>query len=477
MRRLKQNKVIDTAIFIIHTLFLCFMLYQLHISNFKYETINEYSSFKAIVIFIVVFFINSFVYFQFDNPKVFRISILFEFYVAYMIGLIICKSLLNIYAPIAILLCVSFYSSKKIYTLHLLSFLGVITGYICFIIYSSINSNSIAEIVSQEYIIHLLSCLTLSFCLTFTNDIISKKGIKDYFTEPLRILSITALESTCDAKTEDITNTLNDLTTKTNLMSDIITDLKADWSIASSNSKSVSRLSSKLNKDINSISNITNELNKYTMKAKSDLSSTSELFNSMLRTSLNINSTHKNLICSLDNLDDNTNLLKDILIELDNLSIVTTHLSNKTTIEANQEINQDVMNLIVTEFHNYSDEIRNTILRMSTIFEKMTTNYYACKTEVNNSDNLLASNSLIINDLFKSIEAINSQFNNILSSTSQLESLLDTASYKSRNLTADSAELHNAVHQFGKVSFSLSKVNKSNLPKGKYTSIRYLKQS
>ena len=59
------------------------------------------------------------------------------------------------------------------------------------------------------------------------------------------------------------------------------------------------------------------------------------------------------------------------MVELENLSIVTSHLANKTNIEANKGANSDVMNMIIKEFHSYAEEIRSKIVNMSSIFDKL----------------------------------------------------------------------------------------------------------
>ena len=48
----------------------------------------------------------------------------------------------------------------------------------------------------------------------------------------------------------------------------------------------------------------------------------------------------------------------------------------------------------------------------------------------------------------------------ILKSTSQLEGIITSANVKTKNLVADSYELNNALHQFGKVSYAISRLNK-----------------
>lgn len=477
MKIVKQNKTIDMIIFIFHSLLLCFMLVQLYINNFTYDFFNNYSFINSIVLFIIVFFINCFLYFQVENPNIFRMAILLQFYIVYMICLIACKSFIPIYAPIIILICVTFYTSKKLYLIHLLSYLGVISGFVFYIIYNSLFMHSISDIISTEFIIHLLLSLAISFCLTHINDVIYHKLSDSYFSETLEILSISAVEESLDPQINAISSTMKELSAKTDLINKHIDDLKNNWTIASTNSKSVNSLSSKLNKDMHTVSDISKELNNITSQTKNNLSSTCELLNSVLRLSLNINSSHKNLNDSLKNIDNNTDILKDMLIELENLSVVTTHLSNKTNMEANQILNKDVMELIVSEFRKYSNEINTKILHMSSVFNKINTNYYLCKSEIINSDNLLASNSLTINNLLNSIDTINSNFNQILANASMLESVLERAKISAKHITADSTELCYSMEQFGKVSFSLSKLSKSNLSNGKYTSIKYLKQN
>lgn len=475
MGNIKQNLLIDKLLFIFHSLFLSFFLYQLYIDNFRYYAFNNISFLKVIVLFIIIFFINCFTFFQFDNPTYFRIGILFEFYITYMITLIACKNLIIIYAPIITLLCVTFYTEKKLYIIHLLSFLGVISGYVCFTIFNSLFNTSINSVTSSDYITHLLICLVLSFCLTQINDILFKKISDICFTESLQILSIAAVESSYNPEINTLSSTIKELSTKTGIINEHLNQIKNTWSIAASDCKSVNHLSSEINRDLTDISKVTNDLTNITLQTKTNLISVCELLNSVLRTTLNINSTHKNLSYNLDNVDKETDLLQDMLIELENLSVVTTHLSTKTCMEANQFVNHDVMELIVKEFHDYSQEINKKIIHMSNTFKKLNSNYYACKSEMYTSDNLLASNGIIINNLLNSIEAINTKFNNILADTSQLESILNNTSIKSKHLTADSAELYNAMHQFGKVSFSLSKICKPGLSNGKYTTLKYLK--
>ena len=63
----------------------------------------------------------------------------------------------------------------------------------------------------------------------------------------------------------------------------------------------------------------------------------------------------------LDDAYESVNQLKNILIELDNLSVMTTHLSNKATLEiTHTPPSPEVMNFIIKEFHSYSDEIRQS---------------------------------------------------------------------------------------------------------------------
>ena len=278
--------------------------------------------------------------------------------------------------------------------------------------------------------------------------------------EDFYIKSITAVENEYTPQLNVLSDTMSELINGTDLINTIISDLKKDLSVVSSNSKSVSSLSSNLRKDVNAISAVSNQINTITTQAKKNLVTISELFNSLMRTSLNVSSTHKNIADNLDNIQNNTELLNDILIELENLSVVTTHLANKTTIEANQTTNSDVLNLIIDEFHNYAEEIRKKIINMSTIFNKLNSNYYSCKQELAESDNLIASHGLIISNAYKSLDTINIKFNEILKSTSQLEGIITSANIKTKNLVADSYELNNALHQFGKVSYAISRLNK-----------------
>ena len=76
------------------------------------------------------------------------------------------------------------------------------------------------------------------------------------------------------------------------------------------------------------------------------------------------------------------------------------------------------------------------------------------------TNNLIAANGLIISKLYNSLDTINLKFNEILNSTSSLEGLITTANVKAKNLVADSYELNNALHQFGTVSYAISRLNK-----------------
>ena len=507
----KRFRLIDTAIFMYFNSFLLFLLYQLHNFNYKYSAINNFYFNKAIILIAIIIILNGFIYLQFDNPTVFRISIITEFYVAYLLALITVNSNYVVYIAMGTLLLALLYRNKGIYMMHLSAFLGVILGNISYLAFS-MYSNKIDN-VSRTYIMHLLLSLVLSVIITILNAILTKtpkdttadaiktsneKEIpnneeaqeqpiniseeyikleeqpqlksKDNSTanntfytnedEYLKVTSITAVEAKYSPQLNVLTETVNELVIGTEQINTIIEDLKKDLSIVTSDSKSVKNLSATLKKDIHAISAVSDKINEITMQAKTNLVTTSELFESLLRTSLKVSSTHTNMTSNLSNIHENTDLLNDILVELENLSIVTSHLANKTNIEANKGANSDVMNTIITEFHNYAEEIRSKIINMSSIFDKLNTNYYTCKQELSTSDNLIAANGLIISKLYSSLDTINLKFNEILNSTSSLEGLITTANVKAKNLVADSYELNNALHQFGKVSYAISRLNK-----------------
>ena len=50
MGNIKQNLLIDKLLFIFHSLFLSFFLYQLYIDNFRYYAFNNISFLKVIVL-------------------------------------------------------------------------------------------------------------------------------------------------------------------------------------------------------------------------------------------------------------------------------------------------------------------------------------------------------------------------------------------------------------------------------------------
>lgn len=490
----KRFRLIDTAIFMYFNSFLLFLLYQLHSLNYKYSAINNFYFNKAIILIAILIILNGFIYLQFDNPTVFRISIITEFYVVYLLALITVNSNYVVYIAIGTLLLALLYRNKGIYIMHLSAFLGVILGNISYLAFS-MYSNKIDN-VSRTYIMHLLLSLVLSVIITILNAILTKTPndttqneqispsseaymqfeeqpqlkSKDNSTanntvytnedEYLKVTSITAVEAKYSPQLNVLTKTVNELVIGTEQINTIIEDLKKDLSIVTSDSKSVKNLSATLKKDIHAISAISDKINEITMQAKTNLVTTSELFESLLRTSLKVSSTHTNMTSNLSNIHENTDLLNDILVELENLSIVTSHLANKTNIEAHKGANSDVMNTIITEFHNYAEEIRSKIINMSSIFDKLNTNYYTCKQELSTSDNLIAANGLIISKLYSSLDTINLKFNEILNSTSSLEGLITTANVKAKNLVADSYELNNALHQFGKVSYAISRLTK-----------------
>lgn len=455
----KRFRILDTSIFMYFILFLAFLLFQLRQYNYKFSIINNFNFNKAIILVAIIIAINGFIYFQFDNIAVFRTSNIIEFYLLFLFSLITLNNNYIPFIPLIVLLLAALYSDKKIYNFHLSAYLGIMLGNIFFIAYSLFNQKQIQPVINRIFAINLLASLLISLFITIIINLrinTNNKSSSDY----LQIESITAVENEYTPQLKVLSNTMTELINGTESINNIIADLKKDLSIVTSNSKSVSNLSSNLRKDIKAISAVTNEINTVTTQAKTNLSTTSELFNSLLRTSLNVSSTHNNMTNDLNNIHDNTELLNDILIELENLSIVTSHLANKTTIEAKDTANTDVLNLIIDEFHNYAEDIRKKIIHMSSIFNKLNTNYYSCKQELTESDNLIASHGLIISNVYKSLDTINVKFNEILNSTSQLESLIDSANIKSRNLVADSVELDNALHQFGKVSYAISKLNK-----------------
>lgn len=490
----KRFRLIDTAIFIYFNSFLLFLLYQLHIFNYKYSIINNFNFKKAIILFAITLTFNGFIYFQFENPIIFRISTIIEFYIVFLLSLVTVNSNIIMYIAIGTLLLALLYRNRKIYMMHLSAFLGVILGNISYIAYTMYTTKD--RPVSKTYIMHLLLSLVLSIVITFINMAITKTKVtnniqslegqesavikkditaeqqinlnsQDNFVEDntnnddyLKVTSITAVEAQYSPQLNVLAETVTELENGTEQINSIIENLKKDLAIVSSDSKSVKSLSATLKKDITAISEISTKINEITMQAKTNLVTTSELFESLLRTSLKVNATHTNMTNNLSNIHENTDLLNEILIELENLSIVTSHLANKTNIEANKGANSDVMNTIIKEFHNYAEEIRSKIVNMSSIFNKLNTNYYTCKQELSTSDNLIAANGLIISKLYSSLDTINQKFNEVLNSTSKLEGLITTANIKAKNLVADSYELNNALHQFGKVSYAISRLNK-----------------
>ena len=481
----KRFRLIDTAIFMYFNSFLLFLLYQLYNFNYKYSAINNFYFNKAILVVAIIIALNGFIYLQFENPTIFRISIIIEFYVVYLLALITVNSNYIVYIAMGALLLALLYCNRKTYMMHLSAFLGVILGNISYIAYTMYLNKDYT--MSKTYIAHLLISLILSIVITIFNSILTKTSISNTIDnieaigqkeaseneetteqnnafesedEYLKVNSITAVEAKYSPQLNVLTETVNELVSGTEQINSIIEDLKKDLTIVTSDSKSVKNLSATLKKDIHAISAISNKINDITIQAKTNLVTTSELFESLLRTSLKVSSTHTNMTSNLSNIHENTDLLNDILVELENLSIVTSHLANKTNIEANKGANSDVMNMIIKEFHSYAEEIRSKIVNMSSIFDKLNTNYYNCKQELSASDNLIAANGLIISKLYNSLDTINLKFNEILNSTSSLEGLITTANVKAKNLVADSYELNNALHQFGKVSYAISRLNK-----------------
>ena len=109
MNTSRKYRTIDTSIFIYFNLFLAFMLYQLHLYNYKYSIINDFNFKKAIILVAIIFTLNGFIYFQFDNIAVFRTSNIIEFYLLFLFSLITLNNNYIPFIPLIVLLLAAFY--------------------------------------------------------------------------------------------------------------------------------------------------------------------------------------------------------------------------------------------------------------------------------------------------------------------------------------------------------------------------------
>jgi methyl-accepting chemotaxis protein len=121
---------------------------------------------------------------------------------------------------------------------------------------------------------------------------------------------------------------------------------------------------------------------------------------------------------------------------------MTTHLSNKATLEkTHTPPSPEVMNFIIKEFHSYSDEIRQSILKMSAIFNTLDKKYYSCNKEIKCSADLMATYSNTLNKLSTSLNQVNEDFNSILKTDNNLKTSIESSRINAKRLVADISEL------------------------------------
>ena len=500
MNNCQKNKILDRFIFIIFLLMLLCLVLQVNTSNFRFNYINNFSTYKSYLIVLFFVAINGFLYLFFENPLIFRFSLLTEFIIIYTISICSLNNFSCVYFPIILFSCICSYNSRKITAYFLTGYLLSSFCYLAFIFIYAVRLGSLLNVMEYWYIVHFLISTALMLILTIsfyniknnkyarrnhstntqntkntsldeqnsnTENLINKRPDIKY----LEIISIEAIDN--NSSNNDHVNSNDKLDNNSNIANihaldinsqeqvssnyDITQDIS--YTIAIQNSKAIYNASSELKSNINTINNLTNELNSFTDDIKANITSTNELFSALKRVGFNITNAQQNMSCNLSSSKENTALLEDILYELENLSTMTIHLSNKVNMESNfTTINTDVINLLITEFHTYSNEINNAIIKMNSIFSKLNKNFYSCRDDLKESANLLTSHQLIITDIFKSLDTTNNNFNLILKDTSKLKSLITTSIIDAKHLVADASEMYNALGQFGKGSYSIFKL-------------------
>ncbi|MBE5935780.1 MAG: hypothetical protein E7262_08330 [Lachnospiraceae bacterium] len=231
--------------------------------------------------------------------------------------------------------------------------------------------------------------------------------------------------------------------------------------VIKSNSKSIYNLSTDLKNDIENVYSLCNNVNKHTLNLKESILDCEAFIKDLSRYNFNLSSSHNNIQIDLKKANDSTNALKELLIKLENLSVITTHLANKTTLEKTYtQTNNDVLDFISKEFNSYANEIRRAIIQMSSIFNDFEKSYAQCNNEIKHNGDLIASYGLTLKQFNNTLTDITHNLNCIVRSTDSIDTTITRSKINTRHLVADASELRANVSHFAKTSYSISKLSK-----------------
>lgn len=476
MKTTIKYRLIDSVIFVYLCAFVLFLAKQIYIKNFRYSIINNLSISKCIIIFSIFLLLNGFTFFQFKKQNIFRILLIIQLDLIYIFTLFTLNGYISSYLYVPIILLAIFYTNNRIFNQFIYSYTLTVFAYITYIIYGLLKINNFNQSIDKYHLLHLFISVSVIATIVLIYDYYIKNLSSVYASNsqpqkesldedtllPKPELTITSIEATNTVlhnQVDTVSNNLSKLIDTSDIITEAIQELKCDLKIVANNTKSINSLSCTVKRDFNALDTVTQQINTLTNQVKETLFSITDLFNTFLRTSFNISNSYECIKADLDSSKKQTDYLKDILVELEGLSLITTHLANETTIESKRtKTNDGVIQIIVKEFNDYAKCIKDKVNRMSDIFNSLDRDYLSCHREINQSANYIYTQNNIIKEMDKTLNTINNKFNTILNNISHLDGLFSITHNNISHLVADSSELDNAMHQFAKVSYSLSKI-------------------
>jgi hypothetical protein len=478
------NKKNALAISII-SFFLSMFIYifiQIQSNNLHTNILKNTSPYAIAGVLLLIIMLNIMIYRLSNNYIIFLCTIILEFLVLYTFCLFNITHPGLLYFPVVMLILVSIYQSNMLFNTYLAGYLFCTSIFIISVIFSASHNLTLLNLVRHSFLNNMLLSLILIMIISILYyskkpKLRSKKTLNLIPHQVARALnnitnninnSHKSFVTTVPADVHynpaivgvpvytDCNPTLQDtailanicynstvIDTDDSLSNTTENDFNNTYvSIVKTNIKSAYTLSSDIKNTLTDINNLNNNIVSHTSNAKNELLNTNDYINSLHRNTFNISASHKNMQSDLDDAYESVNQLKNILIELDNLSVMTTHLSNKATLEkTHTPPSPEVMNFIIKEFHSYSDEIRQSILKMSAIFNTLDKKYYSCNKEIKCSADLMATYSNTLNKLSTSLNQVNEDFNSILKTDNNLKTSIESSRINAKRLVADISEL------------------------------------
>ena len=449
----KKNALNISIISIFLSIFI-YIFIQIQSNNIHKNILRNTSQYAIAGVLLFLIILNIAIYHLTRHYTVFLATIILEFLLLYTLCLFTITHIGILYFPVVMLILVSIYRSNMLFNAYLTGYLFCTSTFIVSIILNATHHLALLNFIQHSFLNHMLLSLILIMIISI---LYYSKKIIIPSEQPLNLIP-TQVAYALNKITYKIPTPYTSINIETpiNILEEIDTNIINDSydnsttdnndssyiSIVKTNVKSAYTLSSDIKKALFNIDTLNDDIISYTSHIKDQLFNTTDCINELHRNTFNLTSSHKNIQSDLEDTYENAQTLKNILIELENLSVMTTHLANKATLEKTYTPpSPEVMNFIIKEFHSYSDEIRNAVRKMSTIFSTLDKKYYSCNKEFKHSADLIGSCSLTLNKITNSLDTINSDFNNILRTDADLKTSLKHSQLNAKRLVADTSEL------------------------------------